>query len=140
VELDDPELTARKPDGSLYANQPLRVVVGKRELKSDSRVFSSDSESVRYETHDLDEVMQKLFERGIRQVFVEGGGEIESRLIALGLADEFLIYLSPKLLGQGHGLASIGALAGLDHAPELQFVSVTPLGPDLRILARPVAA
>lgn len=135
VELDDPELTARKPDGSLYANQPLRVVVGKRELKSDSRVFSSDSESVRYETHDLDEVMQKLFERGIRQVFVEGGGEIESRLIALGLADEFLIYLAPKLIGGPATAIRDIEVASIVQAISLEFVETKKLGDDLFIRA-----
>jgi diaminohydroxyphosphoribosylaminopyrimidine deaminase/5-amino-6-(5-phosphoribosylamino)uracil reductase len=135
VELDDPELTARKPNGSLYETQPLRVVVGKRALRSDSRVFNSDSESVRYETHDLDEVMQKLFQRGIRQVFVEGGAEIESKLIASGLADEFLIYLAPKLIGGPATAISDIKVASINQAIDLEFIETKKLGDDLFIRA-----
>ena len=135
VELDDPELTARKPDGSLYENQPLRVVVGKRALNSDSRVFNSDSETVQFETHDLNDVMQKLFERGIRQVFVEGGAEIESQLIALGLADEFLIYVAPKLIGGPATAIRDIEVKSMDQAIDLEFIEIKKLGADILIRA-----
>ena len=135
VELDDPELTARKPDGSLYETQPLRVVVGKRALKSNSRVFNSDSETVRFETHDLNDVMQKLFERGIRQVFVEGGAEIESQLIALGLADEFLIYVAPKLIGGPATAIRDIEVKSMDQAVDLEFIEIKKLGADILIRA-----
>jgi diaminohydroxyphosphoribosylaminopyrimidine deaminase/5-amino-6-(5-phosphoribosylamino)uracil reductase len=135
VELDNPELTARKPDGSLYENQPLRVVVGKRALSSELRVFNSDSETIRFETHDLNDVMQKLLVRGIRQVFVEGGAEIESQLIALGLADEFLIYLAPKLIGGPATAIRDIDVAGIDQAINLKFVETKKLGADILIRA-----
>jgi diaminohydroxyphosphoribosylaminopyrimidine deaminase/5-amino-6-(5-phosphoribosylamino)uracil reductase len=135
VELDDPELTARKADGSLYENQPLRVVVGKRALKSDSRFFNSDSETVQFETHDLNDVMQKLFERGIRQVFVEGGAEIESQLIALGLADEFLIYVAPKLIGGPATAIRDIEVKSMDQAVDLEFIEIKKLGADILIRA-----
>ena len=135
VELDDPELSARKPDGSLYETQPLRVVVGKRALKSTARVFNSDAETIRFETHDLNEVMQKLLERGIRQVFVEGGAEIESQLIARGLADEFLIYLAPKLIGGPATAIRDIDVANIDQAINLEFVETKKLGADILIRA-----
>ena len=135
VELDDPELTARKPDGSLYATQPLRVVVGERDLNSDSRVFNSDSETIRFETHDLGLVMQQLFDRGIRQVFVEGGAQLESALISAGFADEFLIYVAPKLIG---GLATAIRdieVGSMDQAVDLEFIETKKLGADILIRA-----
>src|SRR6202022_5147217 len=42
---DDPALTARLPDGSLADRQPLRVVVGEREISSEGRVHNNDSMS-----------------------------------------------------------------------------------------------
>ncbi|MEO0061348.1 MAG: hypothetical protein RL343_966 [Actinomycetota bacterium] len=140
VELDDPELTARKPDGSLYENQPLRVVVGKRALKSDSRVFNTVSnqglaETLRFETHDLKDVMQKLFERGIRQVFVEGGAELESALIGAGLADEFFIYLAPKLIGGPATAIREIEVASMDQVINLEFLEIKKLGADILIRA-----
>ena len=43
------------------------------------------------------------------------------------------------LLGAGRGMWQLGALTSLSQAPALRFGDVTPIGPDLRILARPAA-
>jgi diaminohydroxyphosphoribosylaminopyrimidine deaminase / 5-amino-6-(5-phosphoribosylamino)uracil reductase len=87
---------------------------------------------------DLKALLADLARRGINELHLEAGHGLNGAFVRAGLVDEYLIYLAPKLLGQGHGLASIGVLAGLNHAPALQFTSVQQLGPDLRILARPV--
>jgi diaminohydroxyphosphoribosylaminopyrimidine deaminase/5-amino-6-(5-phosphoribosylamino)uracil reductase len=140
VELDDPELTARKPDGSLYENQPLRIIVGERKLKADSRVFNTASnqglaETIRFETHDLNSVMKQLFEHGIRQVFVEGGAQLESALISAGLADEFLIYVAPKLIGGPATAIGDIEVASVDQAINLEFIETKKLGADILIRA-----
>jgi diaminohydroxyphosphoribosylaminopyrimidine deaminase/5-amino-6-(5-phosphoribosylamino)uracil reductase len=135
VELDDPELTARKPDGSLYEKQPLRVIIGERELKPTSRVFNSDAETIQYKTRNMNNVMEQLFERGIRQVFVEGGAQLESSLIALGLADEFLIYVAPKLIGGPATAINDLQVASIDQAIDLKFIETKKLGADILIRA-----
>ena len=135
VELDDPELTARKPDGSLYATQPLRVVVGERELNSASRVFNSDSETVQFNTRDVGSVMQQLFDRGIRQVFVEGGAQLESALISTGFADEFLIYVAPKLIGGPATAIRDIEVSSMDQVVDLEFIETKKLGADILIRA-----
>ncbi len=89
---------------------------------------------------DLNALLLDLAQRGINELHLEAGQGLNGAFVRAGLVDEFLIYLAPKLLGQGHGLASIGTLPGLSHAPALRFTSVTLLEPDLRILARPVLA
>ena len=140
VELDDPELTARKPDGSLYETQPLRVIVGERSLKAAARVFNTApnlglAETIQFKTHDLPSVMQQLFERGIRQVFVEGGAELESALIASDLADEFLIYVAPKLIGgPATAIREIG-VSNVADAVDLEFIETKKLGADILIRA-----
>ena len=135
VELDDPELTARKPDGSLYDNQPLRVIVGQRELNPAARIFNTTAETLWIKTRDLSAVMQQLLERGIRQVFVEGGAQIESQLIALGYADEFLIYLAPKLIGGPATAIREIEVASIDRAVNLEFIETKKLGDDILIRA-----
>ena len=135
VALDDPELTARKPDGSLYENQPLRVVVGERELNAASRVFNSDSETVQFKTRDVGSVMQQLFDRGIRQVFVEGGAQLESALISAGFADEFLIYVAPKLIGGPATAIRDIEVSSMDQAVDLEFIETKKLGADILIRA-----
>lgn len=135
VELDDPELTARKSDGSLYETQPLRVIVGERDLNAGARVFNRDSETVHYKTHDLSAVLTQLYERGIRQVFVEGGAQIESALISQDLADEFLIYLAPKLIGGPATAIRDIQVASIDQAIDLEFIETKKLGADMLIRA-----
>ena len=135
VELDDPELTARRTDGSLYESQPLRVIVGEREINPASRVFNTDAETVQFKTHNLTQVMGQLFERGIRQVFVEGGAELESALIAAGLADEFLIYVAPKLIGGPATAIRDLKVASIDQAIDLEFIETKKLGADILIRA-----
>ena len=140
VALDDPELTARKPDGSLYENQPLRVIVGEREIASSARIFNTApnlglAETVQYKTRDVSSVMQQLFERGIRQIFVEGGAQLESALIAEGFADEFLIYLAPKLIGGAATAIRDIEVASIDQAINLEFIETKKLGADILIRA-----
>jgi diaminohydroxyphosphoribosylaminopyrimidine deaminase/5-amino-6-(5-phosphoribosylamino)uracil reductase len=57
VKYDNPDLTARKPDGTRYEHQPLRVVVGKTELAQDLRVFNEDAPTVHLKTHDVKDVL-----------------------------------------------------------------------------------
>jgi len=134
---DDPELTARKPDGSLYENQPLRVILGERDLPGQLRVFNSDAETVTLKTQSIHGALSELYERGIKHVLVEGGPTIASRFIQLELVDEFLIYLAPKLLG-GDKLA-IGSIdvPSIDQARNLQITKTLNLGNDLLLIARP---
>ncbi|MGH8846641.1 MAG: bifunctional diaminohydroxyphosphoribosylaminopyrimidine deaminase/5-amino-6-(5-phosphoribosylamino)uracil reductase RibD, partial [Polaromonas sp.] len=53
-----------------------------------------------------------------------------------GLVDEFLVYLAPKMIGQGFGMASFGPMTELSQAVDMEFRSTDMIGPDLRIVAR----
>lgn len=70
--IDDPELTARKPDGSLYDHQPLRVILGERELPGSLRVFNDLAETITLKTQSIHGALSELFERGVRHLMVEG--------------------------------------------------------------------
>jgi diaminohydroxyphosphoribosylaminopyrimidine deaminase/5-amino-6-(5-phosphoribosylamino)uracil reductase len=135
--IDDPELTARKEDGSLYEHQPLRVVVGERELSSDLRLFNQNAETLTMKTQSIHGALSELYEKGIKHVLVEGGPTLASRFVQLDLVDEFVIYLAPKLLG-GDKLA-IGSIdvPGIEQAKVLEFTEVTKLGSDIQVIARP---
>lgn len=136
--IDDPELTARKPDGSFYENQPLRVVLGERELPASLRVFNDDAETLTLKTQSIHGALSELYEKGIKHVLVEGGPTLASRFVQLDLVDEFVIYLAPKLLG-GDKLA-IGSIdvPSIQEAKELEFIEVKNLGSDIQIIAKPV--
>ena len=85
---------------------------------------------------DLAAMMKDLGTREINELHVEAGSKLNGSLIRAGLVDEFLIYLAPKLLGPGQGMASFGPLQSLSEAVELEFKSTDRVGVDLRIIAR----
>ncbi len=89
---------------------------------------------------DLDAMLRDLARRGVNELHVEAGHKLNGSLVREGLVDEFLVYLAPRLLGVGRELAAFGPLERIEDGPALRFVSVTPMGEDLRIVARPLAA
>ena len=85
---------------------------------------------------DLAAMLRDLGARQINELHIEAGAKLNGSLIRAGLVDEFLVYLAPKLIGAGRGMAEFGPLAALSEATPLSFESTTLVGPDLRILAR----
>jgi len=84
---------------------------------------------------DLAAMLHDLAQREINELHVEAGQMLNGSLIGEGLVDEFVVYLAPKLIGQGQGMAHFGPLDELAHALPLEFKSAEKLGPDLRIVA-----
>ena len=87
---------------------------------------------------DLRAVIQHLARRGVNELHVEAGQQLNGALLSAGLVDELLVYLAPKLLGAGLGMANIGPLESLAQGKTLEFTDVQRIGPDLRILAQPL--
>lgn len=85
---------------------------------------------------DLGAMLRDLAQREINELHVEAGHKLNGSLLREGLVDELLVYLAPKLIGQGCDMASLGPLTELSQALPLVFQSTSMLGPDLRILAR----
>jgi diaminohydroxyphosphoribosylaminopyrimidine deaminase/5-amino-6-(5-phosphoribosylamino)uracil reductase len=85
---------------------------------------------------DLPAMLRDLARREINELHVEAGHKLNGSLIREGLVDEFLLYLAPKLLGQGQGMADFGPLSDLTDAVALDIKAIDTLGPDLRIVAR----
>ena len=86
---------------------------------------------------DLTAMLENLAARGINELHVEAGHKLNGSFVREGLVDEFLIYMAPKLLGAGRELAAFGPLESLQGSLALRFVSVTQIGDDLRLIARP---
>ena len=85
---------------------------------------------------DLAAMLVDLARREINELHVEAGHKLNGSLVREGLVDELLVYLAPKLLGQGRGMAGFGPLSDLAQAVPLQFLSTDMIGDDLRIVAR----
>ena len=84
---------------------------------------------------DLAAMLHDLARRDINEVHVEAGQTLNGALVRAGLVDEVLLYLAPKLLGEGRDMAAWGPLQTLNQALELHFDSIEMVGPDLRIQA-----
>jgi diaminohydroxyphosphoribosylaminopyrimidine deaminase/5-amino-6-(5-phosphoribosylamino)uracil reductase len=85
---------------------------------------------------DLAALLRDLGQREINELHVEAGHKLNGSLLREGLVDEFLVYLAPKLMGQGADMAHFGPLTELSQAVPLSFQSTAMVGPDLRIVAR----
>lgn len=85
---------------------------------------------------DLAAVLRDLGRREVNELHVEAGYKLNGSFLREGLVDELLLYLAPKLLGQGAGVSSFGPLQRLQDGIGLNFTSADSVGDDLRILAR----
>lgn len=154
---DDPDLTVRLPG---YAGpQPARVVLDSRQrLPAASRLALSAGEIPVYVVArgaparhlveagvqivqapgrgearpDLPAVVAALAERGLRHLFVEGGGQVAASFLRAGLVDRLEWFRGAQIIG-GDGRPAVGALglAALGQAPRLRRIEVAVLGEDL---------
>lgn len=137
VLADDPALTARHADGSLFDRQPLPVVLGARDVPDGAAVRRHPHPFVHRSGTDLPAVLAELRDRGVQRVFIEGGPTVASAFLRDGLVDEVLAYVAPVLLGgQRLALSDIG-VPTIAAARRLDVAVVERLGPDLLIVARP---
>ncbi len=136
VMADNPELTARRPDGSYFEHQPIRVVIGERELSPDSKIFNDKAPTIHIQTRNLGDALADLWARGVKHLLVEGGPTLASEFERENLVDEYQIYLAPVLLGGSRtALTEIG-VGTIADAHRLDIFEIEQLGNDLFLRAR----
>jgi diaminohydroxyphosphoribosylaminopyrimidine deaminase/5-amino-6-(5-phosphoribosylamino)uracil reductase len=159
VKADDPQLTVRGVD---TPRQPRRVIVDSRlDIDVNARILQGEpcwivaavpdpdkAALLRAAGHevivlanstgkvDLPALMLELGRREINEVHVEAGSKLNASLVREGCVDELLVYLAPSLIGAGQGMFALPPLTRLAEKIVLRFHEVTPVGADLRILAR----
>lgn len=136
VMADNPELTARRPDGSYFEHQPIRVVIGERELSPDLKILNDKAPTIHIQTRNLGDALADLWARGVKHLLVEGGPTLASEFERENLVDEYQIYLAPVLLGGSRtALTDIGVSTIAD-AHRLDIFEIEQLGNDLFLRAR----
>lgn len=129
VATDDPALTVRDEVDAPVAHQPLRAVVGLRDLDPALRVLDDSADTVHLRTHDPRAALETLHTLGRRHVFLEGGPRLAAAFLRAGLVDEVVAYLAPTLLGSGPAaLADLG-IPTIAQALDLDVVDVEVLTP-----------
>jgi len=159
---DDPRLDVRLVETQV---QPLRVVVDSRlEIAPGARMLQPPGRALIYtavddaaraaalasdgvevvrlpaDVHgktDLAALLADLARREVNELHVEAGEKLNASLLRAGLVDELLLYVAPRLLGDGRGIAALGTLGALADSLDFEFVEVERVGTDLRLRLRP---
>lgn len=86
---------------------------------------------------DLAKALQRLGDRGLTELLVEGGGGLAAALLRAGCVDEIHWFQAPRLIG-ADGRAALEALgvSGLRDAIDLRITRVRRRGVDLHMIAR----
>jgi diaminohydroxyphosphoribosylaminopyrimidine deaminase/5-amino-6-(5-phosphoribosylamino)uracil reductase len=129
VFADNPTLTARLAGGEPAPQQPLRVVVGQREVPPESNVRNADSPTVMLRTRDPHEVIHALAER--TDVLLEGGPTLAGAFLRAGVVHRILAYVAPILLGGPVTAVDDVGVASIANALRWRYDGVEQIGPDL---------
>lgn len=135
VLADDPHLTVRDADDAPVPRQPLRVVMGRREVPATARVLDDAAPTLLLRTHDPVAALQRLHGLGVRQVWLEGGPTLAAAFLTAGVVDEVVAYLAPALLGGGPASVAGLGISTIGDALRLTLQDTAVIGSDLRIRA-----
>lgn len=97
---DDPSLTIRHAEVPV-TGQPLRVVVGERDLPDGARIADAAAPFLQIRDHDPRAVLAELYSLGIRHVLLEGGPTLLRAFVEAGLVDELIWLVAGVWLGGG---------------------------------------
>ncbi|MFO1401965.1 MAG: bifunctional diaminohydroxyphosphoribosylaminopyrimidine deaminase/5-amino-6-(5-phosphoribosylamino)uracil reductase RibD [Steroidobacteraceae bacterium] len=121
--------------GATLAASPARAALAARGVRLEALPLDSPGRL------SLPAALRRLGELECNEVWVEAGARLAGAFIAAGLVDELVVYVAPSLLGhEARPLAELPAPASLAAAPAFRFTECTPIGGDLRLVARPAAA
>ena len=132
---DDPRLTVRDGTDRSSDRQPLRVVMGLRDLPRSARVLDDAAPTLQLRTHDVVKVLAELFERGRHHVWLEGGPTVAGAFWRADRVDRVIAYLAPALLGNGAAALLDAGVRSLSEAIRLDIDELSRVGPDVRIVA-----
>ncbi|QBY05193.1 bifunctional diaminohydroxyphosphoribosylaminopyrimidine deaminase/5-amino-6-(5-phosphoribosylamino)uracil reductase RibD [Thalassotalea sp. HSM 43] len=139
--------------------QPVRVIIDtKHRLTPDLALFSIDAPIILIRTEletghnwphfveqmqvkkandfaDLSDLMLKLAERGLNEIWLESGRRLAGAFFAANLVDELILYQAPKLLSDdAMGLLQIPGLNSLSAAINLNIKDIRKIGQDVRFI------
>ena len=120
----------------IYAAEPHADRQAALQARGATVIYLPDRQAGERHQVDLAAMLLDLGQREINELHAEAGQRLNGALIRAGLVDEMLVYLAPKLLGQGRDMAAFGPIEQLSDGLALRFCSIDPVGADLRIVAR----
>lgn len=78
-------------------------------------------------------MLQRLGERGVTSILVEGGGELVGSLLDARMAHEMVVFIAPRVIGGAEARPAVAGIGAdrLTDAPCLQPVTWTSCGEDM---------
>lgn len=161
---DNPLLTTRRPQGGknpirvildthlkvpVHANviqdQSVKTIIFTGKSANHAKVKELQTKEVEVITLDheklpIQEVLKILGEKKITSILVEGGSEIHASFIEEKAFQQMVVYIAPKVIGGRQAIPFIGGEGPslVQQGCKLQFTSVKQIGPDLKIIAKPL--
>jgi len=143
VEVDNPQLTVRDEHDRPLERQPLRAVMGERDLDPGRRIFDDQAETVHLRTRDPKTALTELYARDRQHVFLEGGPTLAAAFVRAGLVDEIVVYVAPMLLGAGRSAVADLGITTIADAFRPRVTDITVLEgdePNVRLTLEPEGA
>jgi diaminohydroxyphosphoribosylaminopyrimidine deaminase / 5-amino-6-(5-phosphoribosylamino)uracil reductase len=128
VLVDDPQLNVRDVQGQPVKHQPMRAVMGLRDVPPTARILDDTAPTVLLKTQDPRLALADLFGRDRQHVFLEGGPTLAAAFLGAGLVDEVVAYVAPVLLGAGTAAVADLGISTIADARWLAVQDVTVLG------------
>jgi diaminohydroxyphosphoribosylaminopyrimidine deaminase/5-amino-6-(5-phosphoribosylamino)uracil reductase len=127
---DNPKLNVRYPKKIRQSNQPIRFIVGDREIPPNFNVNDQTSQTIFCRRINPRLILEELTKIDVRTVLLESGPTLLSQFIEQNLIDELIVYLAPTAIGQGRAFVEESLLSHSDRTLELSSVGL--VGNDLR--------
>ncbi|WP_232828027.1 bifunctional diaminohydroxyphosphoribosylaminopyrimidine deaminase/5-amino-6-(5-phosphoribosylamino)uracil reductase RibD [Paraliobacillus sp. X-1268] len=162
IKQDDPRLTTRLPQGG---KNPIRIILDTNlMINPDAKILDNEATTwiicgknadtndfqrkhahvklIQLQTEKLEitAVLDILGEHGIQSLYVEGGSTLHGSFVREGLFQECHWYIAPKLLAGSDAISVVGGISpnNMKEAIDLDIKSIEQVGPDIKIIARPL--
>jgi diaminohydroxyphosphoribosylaminopyrimidine deaminase/5-amino-6-(5-phosphoribosylamino)uracil reductase len=109
--------------------------MGLRAVPGSARIHEGPGTALVLPTRDPHVALISMWERGIRDVWLEGGPTLAAAFVAAGLVDEVYAYIAPALLGSGRAAVGELGIGTIGDMARLALEEVTAIGGDVRIHA-----
>ena len=128
---DNPSLLPHLIDDD---RRPIRYVMGKRLLPSQSQLLNDGHSTTLITSHNSTELLANLNDLGVNQVLVESGQVLGTALMHEGLIDEIVLYQAPSIIGAGSRAIGDLGISTLSGALNWHFTEVEKIGRDLKVV------
>ncbi|HXX53728.1 MAG TPA: bifunctional diaminohydroxyphosphoribosylaminopyrimidine deaminase/5-amino-6-(5-phosphoribosylamino)uracil reductase RibD [Thermodesulfovibrionales bacterium] len=159
VKADDPQLTARIRNG----RNPKRILIDPYlEISPDAKILRVPPETIVVTEHTSDAairrkanilldngvsiilykvslkllwLLEKLGERGITSLMIEGGSSLNAHCLEEGIVDKVMLFVAPKIMGGVHSYPAVGGSASrrLTETYMLKDMAARKVGEDLLV-------